>query len=111
VTVYALLEARFGPAARRFTSLLFMGTRVMAAAVRLATRRGQPRSDLRPLPRPLDALLARVLEAEGRLLLRVPLPWGLSLFAVLRRAPRPTESVARARAFGLGGSARSGNAR
>jgi len=90
-----------------FNCLLFP----LAAAVRLATRRGQPRSDLRPLPRPLDALLVRVLEAEGRLLLRVPLPWGLSLFAVLRRAPRPTESVARARAFGLGGSARSGNAR
>jgi SSS family solute:Na+ symporter len=36
VTVYALLETRFGPAARRFTSLLFMVTRVMAAAVRLA---------------------------------------------------------------------------
>src|SRR5215472_1818525 len=35
-TAYALLEARFGPAARRFTSLLFMVTRVMAAAVRLA---------------------------------------------------------------------------
>ena len=36
VTVYALLETRFGQAARRFTSLLFMVTRVMAAAVRLA---------------------------------------------------------------------------
>ncbi len=35
-TAYALLEARFGPAARRFTSLLFMVTRIMAAAVRLA---------------------------------------------------------------------------
>ncbi len=35
-TAYALLETRFGPAARRFTSLLFMVTRVMAAAVRLA---------------------------------------------------------------------------
>src|SRR6266508_5867780 len=36
VTVYALLETRFGPAARRLTSLLFMITRIMAAAVRLA---------------------------------------------------------------------------
>jgi SSS family solute:Na+ symporter len=35
-TAYALLEARFGPRARRFTSLLFMVTRVLAAAVRLA---------------------------------------------------------------------------
>lgn len=35
-TAYALLEERFGTTARRFTSLLFMTTRVMAAAVRLA---------------------------------------------------------------------------
>jgi SSS family transporter len=35
-TAYALLEARFGPRARRATSLLFLTTRVLAAAVRLA---------------------------------------------------------------------------
>jgi SSS family transporter len=35
-TAYALLEARFGTRARRFTSLLFMATRALAAAVRLA---------------------------------------------------------------------------
>ncbi len=35
-TAYALLERRFGPSARRATSLLFMVTRVLAAAVRLA---------------------------------------------------------------------------
>ena len=35
-TAYALLERRFGPRARRVTSLLFMGTRVLAAGVRLA---------------------------------------------------------------------------
>lgn len=35
-TAYALLEARFGVAARRFTSSLFMVTRVLAAGVRLA---------------------------------------------------------------------------
>jgi SSS family solute:Na+ symporter len=35
-TVYALLETRFGARARRLTSLLFMVTRVLAAAVRLA---------------------------------------------------------------------------
>ena len=35
-TAYALLEKRFGVAARRFTSLVFMLTRVMAASVRLA---------------------------------------------------------------------------
>jgi SSS family solute:Na+ symporter len=35
-TAYALLERRFGVAARRFTSFIFMVTRVMAASVRLA---------------------------------------------------------------------------
>ncbi len=35
-TAYQLLERRFGPSARRVTSLLFMITRVMAAGVRLA---------------------------------------------------------------------------
>src|SRR5262249_26042201 len=57
----------------------------LAVALRLASRRGRARSDVRALPRPIDAALARVLETEGRLLLHVPLPWGLSLFAILRR--------------------------
>lgn len=35
-TAYALLERRFGGGARRFASLLFMATRSLAAAVRLA---------------------------------------------------------------------------
>jgi SSS family transporter len=35
-TAYALLERRFGVLARRFASLIFMVTRVMAASVRLA---------------------------------------------------------------------------
>jgi SSS family transporter len=35
-TAYALLERRFGVRARRFTSLLFLVTRALAAAVRLA---------------------------------------------------------------------------
>jgi SSS family transporter len=35
-TAYALLERRFGVAVRRFASLLFMVTRIMAASVRLA---------------------------------------------------------------------------
>jgi SSS family solute:Na+ symporter len=35
-TAYALLERRFGVAARRFTSFVFMLTRVLAASVRLA---------------------------------------------------------------------------
>src|SRR5215217_5497358 len=35
VTAYTLLETRFGPATRRFTSIVFMVTRAMADAVRV----------------------------------------------------------------------------
>jgi SSS family transporter len=35
VTAYALLETRFGPATRRFTSVVFMVTRAMADSVRV----------------------------------------------------------------------------
>jgi SSS family transporter len=35
VTAYALLETRFGPATRRFTSVVFMATRGMADSVRV----------------------------------------------------------------------------
>jgi len=35
VTAYAMLEQRFGLATRRFTSIVFMGTRVLADSVRL----------------------------------------------------------------------------
>jgi SSS family transporter len=35
VTAYALLETRFGPQARRFTSIVFMATRGMADSVRV----------------------------------------------------------------------------
>jgi len=35
VTAYALLESRFGPSARRFTSVVFMATRGMADSVRV----------------------------------------------------------------------------
>src|SRR5262249_39321346 len=79
-----------------FNCLLFP----LAAAVRLATRPGRPRSDVRPLPRSSDAVLGGGLEAGGWLPPRRPLPWGLSLFAVLRRPLAAADSVAGARAFG-----------
>ena len=54
-TAYALLEERFGASARRFTSLLFMTTRVMAAAV--PGRAGDPDALI------LDSCLTAVLTA------------------------------------------------
>jgi len=45
-----------------------------------------PASDLRPLPEPLNALLAGLLGLERHLLARHELPAGLSLLAIARRA-------------------------
>ncbi len=47
-------------------------------------RSGPARSSLRPPPRLLNETLACVLALESELALRVPLPFGLSLLAVLR---------------------------
>jgi len=60
-----------------------------AAALRLLRRREAGwESDLHPSPSALGALLSGLLAAESWLALRVPLPFGLSVFAVLRRPER-----------------------
>jgi SAM-dependent methyltransferase len=57
-----------------------------AAAVRLLTRGGTDRaSDVRALPAALNARLAAWMELEARAACRGWLPWGLSVFAVLRK--------------------------
>lgn len=62
-----------------FNSLLFP----VAVAERLASRlRGKEDSDLSLPPRPLNTVLERTFAAERHLIARVPLPPGLSLFAV-----------------------------
>ena len=62
-----------------FNSLLFPA----AVAERLASRlRGKEASDLSLPPRPLNTALERTFAAERHLIGRVPLPPGLSLFAV-----------------------------
>ena len=43
------------------------------------------RADIYPTPPPLNALLRAELEWEGRVALRTPLPFGVSLFAVARK--------------------------
>jgi 2-polyprenyl-3-methyl-5-hydroxy-6-metoxy-1,4-benzoquinol methylase len=61
-----------------------------AAAVRLASKfvgeRSKP-GDLTTPPPALNHLLARVMASEANLLGRVPVPFGLSLVAVLRKRP------------------------
>ena len=62
-----------------FNSLLFP----VAVAERLASKlRGKEDADLSLPPEPLNQALERVFAAERRLIGRVPLPPGLSLFAV-----------------------------
>ena len=62
-----------------FNSLLFP----LAVAERLASKvRGKDSADLKLPPAPLNAALERLFEAERYLVGRLPLPPGLSLFAV-----------------------------
>ena len=67
-----------------YNTLLF----APAAAVRLASKLFASRTnagDLALPPRALNTLLARAMGSEAHLLGRVPLPFGLSLVAVVRR--------------------------
>jgi len=62
-----------------FNSLLFP----LAMAERLSSRlRGKDEADLKLPPAPLNAALEKAFAAERHLIARVPLPPGLSLFAV-----------------------------
>jgi hypothetical protein len=62
-----------------FNSLLFP----VAVAERTASKvRGKDEADLTLPPAPLNAMLERTFAAERHLIGRVPLPPGLSLFAV-----------------------------
>jgi SAM-dependent methyltransferase len=62
-----------------------------AFLVRRLSRGGPARSDVALPPAPLNAALAAWMRAEAALALRLGLPWGLSLFAVLRR-PSPAQT-------------------
>jgi len=55
------------------------------ATRRLSGRRDRPHSDVRELPAAINAPLSAWMRLEAALALRGLLPWGLSLFAVLRR--------------------------
>ncbi len=65
----------------------------IAAAVRLLKRRSAPgqdtlRSDLKPLPYPLNTALAWILAVENSVIKKgLPLPFGLSVFCVARKRP------------------------
>lgn len=70
-------------------SLLFAPAAIARLARRGAGTREEARSDVRPVPRAVNALLSGILEVERRL--RLALPFGLSVFCVgekARRLPR-----------------------
>lgn len=92
----AALLASAGFAVRRSAyrnALLFP----FAAVSRLARRRkprGEARSDVRPVPRPVNALLSGVLALERRLGFRFP--FGLSVFCVAAKPPDARGSISAA---------------
>jgi SAM-dependent methyltransferase len=61
----------------------------LLAAMRLASRNSAPseKSDVAPVPEWQNAALLKVLETERRVFLKAPLPYGLSLLGVARKAP------------------------
>jgi SAM-dependent methyltransferase len=68
--------------------LAWFNCALLPAAVvtrRLAGRRDRPHSDVSELPAVINAPLTAWMKLEAALALRGLLPWGLSLFAVLRR--------------------------
>lgn len=86
----ALLEGLPGRVVRM--THLFMSVLAPVAAYRLWRRavgwrgNGRPHSELRLLPRPVDALLFRASDWERRLLAGMDLPFGSSLLAVVQKA-------------------------
>ncbi len=66
----------------------------VALAVRRLSRGGAARSDVRLPPAPVNALLSAWMRAEAWLALRLPLPFGLSLFAILSK-PFPSDPPGR----------------
>jgi len=66
----------------------------LMAAVRLASKALHPpskiepeesHSDLKPLPKPANFLLRSILKAEGELIKKVDLPYGLSIITLARK--------------------------
>jgi SAM-dependent methyltransferase len=68
----------------------------LVAALRLLVRRpgrsAHGESDVRAMPWLVERVLTSVLRTEGRVIMSRPLPWGLSLFAILRK---PVATAAR----------------
>jgi hypothetical protein len=79
-----------------YNSLLF----APAAVVRLASKIAPSHNaagDLRIPPRPINRLLAQIMQSEANVLGRLPVPFGLSLVAVARKK-QTTQSTMRAAA-------------
>jgi SAM-dependent methyltransferase len=76
-----------------YNTLLFVPAAVARLASKLSGRASQP-TDLRIPPRPLNDCLELTMRSESHLLGRVPLPFGLSLVAVVRKREAPAVKAA-----------------
>jgi hypothetical protein len=83
--VVRALAARAGLVPERITGVGALLAPLAFARARLEGGAARAQSLVEPTPRPLNALLAALLGAEGEIGLRAPLPFGLSLLAVLRK--------------------------
>lgn len=68
-----------------YNTLLFPAAAIIRSASKLLGGRTKP-GDLRIPPRVANSLFARAMSSEANLLGRVPLPFGLSLVAVMRKS-------------------------
>lgn len=73
-----------------WNTLLFPPLAALRLASRALPRARTEASDVAPVAEPLNRALWRLLEAERIWMLRRPLPFGLSLLTVARKAPCPT---------------------
>ena len=84
----AAVRALAQAAGLELVRLSWFNCALLPAAVatrRLSGRRDRPHSDVQELPAAINAPLSAWMRLEAALALRGLLPWGLSLFAVLRR--------------------------
>ncbi|HZM00875.1 MAG TPA: class I SAM-dependent methyltransferase, partial [Planctomycetota bacterium] len=83
-----MVRALADAAGLELVRLSWFNCALLPAAVatrRLSGRRDRPHSDVADLPAAINAPLSAWMRLEAALALRGLLPWGLSLFAVLRR--------------------------
>lgn len=68
-----------------FNTILFPFATVWRIVSRRFFRRRQPKDDFYMLPRPVDSALAFLFSLEQHVAPRIPLPFGLSIYAIMKK--------------------------